>query len=219
MDNKNILEDLVQTNENIKYSFPENIKNKFIDEESFIEQFEDKFEMGYIDWNEKYGRSLDVGDEVLFVFENSAASFYQKESFVNMHSGILKIIDINRKTGRFTLDGDYAIYPEYKGKFTIKSGVSDNYPRGYGSIKILVKEKYEDLNAGPIPRKNKGKIEKYFEDKGYGFIKGMGIKYFFHISSLENGNYSRVVREGINVKFNSNYTEKGPCAINIEVRD
>lgn len=61
----------------------------------------------------------------------------------------------------------------------------------------------------------KGKVIKYFEDKGFGFIKTSDSReVFFHISDVnEVGNIMR----GVDVQFTLGENNKGLCAKNIEV--
>lgn len=64
-----------------------------------------------------------------------------------------------------------------------------------------------------------GVLEKWFEDKGFGFIKrdgfsGRGI--FVHISDLPEGTEPRV---GMVVEFEIEQTEKGPHAISVKLLD
>jgi cold shock CspA family protein len=60
-----------------------------------------------------------------------------------------------------------------------------------------------------------GVIKKYFEDKGFGFIKSeKGEDYFFHVSQFQDNENPSI---GASVYFDENQNEKGKCANNIKV--
>ena len=61
-----------------------------------------------------------------------------------------------------------------------------------------------------------GVVKMYTERHGYGFIVGDdGQSYFAHISKVKN---ARELQPGQSVLFDTENTEKGIAAINIEVR-
>jgi CspA family cold shock protein len=58
---------------------------------------------------------------------------------------------------------------------------------------------------------------KRLTDKGFGFIDvGRDKDLFFHSSSLEGVTYDEL-REGQKVTFEESQSDKGPCAINVNV--
>jgi cold shock CspA family protein len=60
-----------------------------------------------------------------------------------------------------------------------------------------------------------GKITKYFEDKGYGFISNdNGESYFFHISKVKNQDE---IERGRTVEFTFGENEKGLVATDVEI--
>jgi len=60
-----------------------------------------------------------------------------------------------------------------------------------------------------------GKITKYFEDKGYGFIANdLGESYFFHISKVQNQDD---IDRGRTVEFNAGENEKGLVATDVQI--
>jgi len=61
----------------------------------------------------------------------------------------------------------------------------------------------------------RGKVKRYFEKKGYGFIQGDdGQDYFFHYTSVPEG---IILKEGDEVSFDPIKTEKGLQAKNVNV--
>ncbi|KZN39848.1 cold shock domain-containing protein [Pseudoalteromonas luteoviolacea] len=62
----------------------------------------------------------------------------------------------------------------------------------------------------------KGKVVKYKQDKGYGFICGDdGHDYFFHKSEVPNG-YRSTLKQGQNVEFKSSSNDRGLLALRIK---
>lgn len=63
----------------------------------------------------------------------------------------------------------------------------------------------------------RGKVVRYFDQKGYGFIKGDDDKvYFFHISKVKpNKDGNKRIEQGDKVEFNSIVQQKGEMAVNI----
>lgn len=59
-----------------------------------------------------------------------------------------------------------------------------------------------------------GVIKKYFDEKGYGFIKGDNKEYFFHISNLAE---PATLSEGLTVTFEVGQNDKGDFAKNVRV--
>ena len=62
-----------------------------------------------------------------------------------------------------------------------------------------------------------GSIKKINGEKGYGFIsaEGMGKDLFFHMNSLVGVNFNDL-REGDAVSFDTEYSPKGPSAVNVQ---
>jgi len=62
-----------------------------------------------------------------------------------------------------------------------------------------------------------GTIKKLVSDKGFGFItaEGLAKDLFFHSKSLVGVEYS-ALREGDTVSFETESTEKGPAAVNVQ---
>jgi cold shock CspA family protein len=67
-----------------------------------------------------------------------------------------------------------------------------------------------------------GTIKALVHAKGYGFIAADGVDYFFHLSALENVMFKEL-REGLAVRFEEEYSDRGPRAasvcICVDVRD
>ncbi len=59
-----------------------------------------------------------------------------------------------------------------------------------------------------------GTIKKYFDDKGYGFIKSDNVEYFFHISNLAE---QATLAEGLEVTFEVGKNDKGDFAKDVRV--
>jgi len=59
-----------------------------------------------------------------------------------------------------------------------------------------------------------GKVLWFNSKKGYGFIESGGNDYFFHRVNVK----SSVISEGDSVEFDVTEGEKGPKALNVEVR-
>lgn len=59
-----------------------------------------------------------------------------------------------------------------------------------------------------------GSIKKYFDDKGYGFIKGDNKEYFFHISNLVE---EATLTEGVEVTFEVGRNDRGDFAKDVRV--
>jgi cold shock CspA family protein len=60
-----------------------------------------------------------------------------------------------------------------------------------------------------------GRIIKYFEDKGYGFISNEeGESYFFHISKVQNQDE---IERGRSVEFSPEENDKGLVATNVQI--
>ncbi len=56
-----------------------------------------------------------------------------------------------------------------------------------------------------------GTIKKVITEKGYGFIRGEEGDIFFHMSSVEGGNFESLM-EGQTVEYESEHGDKGPKA-------
>lgn len=62
-----------------------------------------------------------------------------------------------------------------------------------------------------------GKIKKIVYDRGFGFIRDTdGRELFFHQSNVIDRKFSELT-ERQDVEFEVENTEKGPCAINVQV--
>lgn len=59
-----------------------------------------------------------------------------------------------------------------------------------------------------------GTIKKYFDDKGFGFIKTDNKEIFFHVSNLAE---PATLTEGMQVSFEVGQNDKGDFAKNIRV--
>lgn len=59
-----------------------------------------------------------------------------------------------------------------------------------------------------------GTIKKYFDDKGYGFIKGEDKEYFFHVSNLAE---PATLSEGLSVTFEVGQNDRGAFAKDVRV--
>ena len=60
-----------------------------------------------------------------------------------------------------------------------------------------------------------GTVKKWENNSGWGFIEGDdGEDYFFNISNIRKG---QMIRTGINVKFDSFESQKGPEAENVTI--
>lgn len=62
-------------------------------------------------------------------------------------------------------------------------------------------------------KNDEGVIESYNESRGYGFIKGMSGRIFFHVSVCTG---QRIIRPGLRVKFSTEPSPKGPRAARVE---
>ncbi len=63
-----------------------------------------------------------------------------------------------------------------------------------------------------------GHITKWFNERGYGFIKGNdGLHYFCHISQVESGVAD--LRKGSQATFNIEVTPKGNAAVNVMIME
>lgn len=78
---------------------------------------------------------------------------------------------------------------------------------------VVSTPKKEDVEE---PEPNRGRVEYFNVDKGYGFIKSAANmdKYFFHISSAPAG-----IDEGDKVTFELERGKKGMNAVNIVITD
>ena len=61
-----------------------------------------------------------------------------------------------------------------------------------------------------------GTIKKLISNKGFGFIEGNGVEFFFHSSAVENSSFEDL-REGQAVEYNEGTGPKGPRAENVRV--
>lgn len=61
-----------------------------------------------------------------------------------------------------------------------------------------------------------GVIKVIKADKGFGFIKAEdGQEYFFHVTGLVDGVYFDDLKEGDNVAFDVEDSDRGPKAVNV----
>jgi len=60
----------------------------------------------------------------------------------------------------------------------------------------------------------KGKVARFFDQKGFGFIEpeGGGKDLFVHHSEIQAGAGYATLSDGQAVEFEAGQTEKGPCA-------
>lgn len=64
-----------------------------------------------------------------------------------------------------------------------------------------------------------GVIAKYFEDKGYGFIRGEdGIDYFFHYTALKSTTDQIHLKPGCTLSFVPSRSERGPQGTEISIK-
>jgi len=91
-------------------------------------------ERGFKDWEEEFGRSLSIGDEVLFVCDFTTFIGMDSELFKKQCMSLLKIVNINK--GRLYIEGDMPFVSNYSKSFFAKSGVNCKHTKGNGQLKI-----------------------------------------------------------------------------------
>jgi len=68
-------------------------------------------------------------------------------------------------------------------------------------------------------RKQTGKVEKWFEDKGFGFIRIKDGTIFLHVTKVigHNDGEETKIKEGTLVSFNVIQATKGKQAVDVEI--
>ena len=71
-------------------------------------------------------------------------------------------------------------------------------------------------NQGTNGPSQMGRVEQYWPDRMYGFIRdGRGDKWFFHCSELVEAGMEPVLRPGLKVKFRLGTNAQGKCAVSV----